>query len=184
MVDIKITTTMELELKTAFDLVYSSTSKKMYKEALEIGALDMLAEVDPIKASELKIGRYAKLIEEEQNKQANYKLIQQLTKKEVKKEVEEDLDVENNRLEKYEERKISLATQINNNSIDWKLISSPSIFNFKTPSEVELWTREHLLKDGLIGCENCRKWKPAEQYCPDKKTLTKSNTTCRNFKKR
>ena len=159
---------MELELKTAFELALSTNTKR-YKEALEKGALDMLAEIDPLKASELRISRYMKLIEEEQEKQANFKLIQQLTKKEVKKEAEEDNSIEIIRLQKFNDGKQSMANQLNNNSIDWKVIAAPNILNFKTPYEAETWTREQLFKHKLIGCANCRRWKPAEQYCPDKK---------------
>lgn len=183
MVDIKVTTVIELELKTAFELALSSNPKK-YKDALERGALDMLAEIDPLKASELRVSRYMQLIKEEEAKQANFKLIQQLSKKEAKKEVDEDQRTEITRLEKYEETKVSIANQVNNNSIDWKVISAPNLLNFKTPYECETWTKDKLCKDKLIGCENCRKWKPAEQYCPNKKSITKANQTCRNFVKR
>lgn len=183
MVDIKVTTVMELELKAAFELALSSNPKK-YKEALEKGALDMLSEIDPIKASELRIARYMELIKEEQEKQADFRHIQQLSKKEVKTEVSEDTKIENNRLDKYSESKSSISTQVNNGFIDWKVIASPTVFNFKTPYEAETWTKEMLLKDQLIGCENCRRWKPVEQYCPDKKNITKPTQTCRNFKKK
>lgn len=181
MVDIKVTTVIDLELKTAFELAFSSNPKK-YKEALDRGALDMLAETDPLKASELRVTRYMQLIKEEQEKQSQFKLIQQLSKKEVKKEAEEDKSIEKNRLLKYNDSKQSMANQVNNNSIDWKVIAAPNILNFKTPYETEIWTREQLFKDKLIGCANCRRWKEAEQYCPEKKGLTNANQTCRNWK--
>jgi hypothetical protein len=182
-VDIKVTTVMDLELKTAFELAFASNNKR-YKEALDRGALSMLEEQDPLKASELRVARYLQLIKEEQEKQENFKLLQKITKKEAKKQTEEFSNIEKNRFNKYEDGKPSFAYQVNNNTVDWKHLSSPSILNFKTPYETEIWTKEQLLNDKLIGCQNCRKWKSEEQYCSYKKSITKPEKTCKDFKRK
>jgi hypothetical protein len=183
LVDIKVTTVMDLELKTAFELAFSA-NKSRYKEALDRGALAMLEEQDPLKASELRVSRYLQLIAEEERKQEELKYIQKVTKKEAKKEVQELSLIETNRRTYYEGARDSLVFQIHNNSIDWKHLSAPSRLNFKNAAETEAWTREQLFQDQLIGCENCRKWKSAEQYCSLRKQITSPARTCRDFKKK
>lgn len=183
LVAIKITTVMDLDIKSKFDMAIA-THHKSYKDALELGALKILEEIDPETAAELRIQKYSKILNEEEEKLKNYRLLKQMNKQEVKQQNIANSRIDRTRLEKYEENQKNLAVQVNKGTIDWKIIASPNILNFKTPYEAEIWTRDQLFKDGIIGCGNCKKWDSENQYCPIKKALTKSTITCINFKQK
>ena len=179
MVTVKVTTVMDLEIKLAFDLTASEHHKGV-KDALEFGALDIIAEVDPIKATELRIQIMEQKLAEERQALANYNLIKE-TKKVIP--VQDHAYQENNDEElqiKYTKYRDSLAIQVNNKSIDWKVIKG--IFEMKLESQVEKYVVQKLMDDGLTGCENCRKWK--EGRCNVSKRMSDAEFTCHNFSKR
>ncbi|MEN6290683.1 MAG: hypothetical protein ABFD07_01530 [Methanobacterium sp.] len=146
MVTDKVTTVIDLEIKLAFELT-KSEHHKGYKEALEMGALAIIAEVDPVKASQLRIQKMEQMLAEERQALANYELIKQVKKPEVKKEDDNELDKirdvkyqENLRMLKFQAKKPHL--------FDWSTLQG--VFRFKTKAETEDYVKGRLKADGYM----------------------------------
>lgn len=181
MVSIKITTTIDLDVKTTFDLL-GSVHKKTYRDAIEAGAISIISEVDPEKALEMRLSRQEQEIAETRQALAQVRLSKQIEKESAKKESEETSAIDQLREEKYQEYRISLANQVNRKTIDWKRIQG--IFDFKTGLETEEYILERLRNDQLINCEHCRRWKADDQYCIYSKQIKAATSTCKNWKQR
>jgi hypothetical protein len=144
----KATIAIDMELKLAF-LLTKDHHHKEFKDALELGVLTIIDEVDPEKASELRIRILEQKLEEERQNLANYKLAKQMRKPESKKQKNVDLGLEKVRLEKFEPRKDTLAYQVKNGKIDWKTISD--LFMFNSTNEAREWTLNKLQEAELLG---------------------------------
>ncbi|AKB37380.1 hypothetical protein MSSAC_2790 [Methanosarcina siciliae C2J] len=178
MVTVKVTSVIDLEIKLAFDLT-SEQHHKGIKDALELGALSIISDVDPIKATELRIQMMEQKLAEERQTLSNYKLMKEMEKTQAQKPAEQEPDDENLQ-GKYDKHRDSIALQINRKTIDWKTIKG--LFEVKSETEVKNYVTQKLREDGLIGCANCRKWDDGK--CKLSKQPSDSEFTCRNFSKR
>jgi hypothetical protein len=178
MVTIKITTLIDLDVKTTFDLL-SSIHKKNYRDAIESGALSIISEADPEKALEMRLAKQEQEISETRQALAQVRLNKELKKQTVEIELKEVSDTEKIRLEKYENDKQALANQVNRHTIDWKVIQN--LYVFKSILEAENYITGKLMDDKLIGCEHCKKWRPNETYCTLSKKVISATQTCRNW---
>lgn len=148
MVSDKVTTTADLKLKLEFEMTFGS-SKVDYKKALEEGMLKRIEEVNPVKACEMRIEKLKRILEEEEAKLANYKLLEQMEKITPKKQTKNvDPNLERLRLDKFEKWKESLAFQVNTGNIDWKKIMEIYVFNSTT--EAREWIISHLKEGELL----------------------------------
>jgi hypothetical protein len=129
----------------------SETHKKNYRDAIELGALTIISEFDPEKASELRIQKYQMLLEEEQQKLANYRLIKQLKKPEPKKQnkTTSDSTIEKMRLDKFSANKLTIAKQVQKGNADWKKFAE--VYFFDSPNEARKWTMAQLQEAELLG---------------------------------
>lgn len=146
LVNDKVTTAIDLEYKLAFELTKDQHNKG-YKEALEIGVLSIIAEVDPVKAAQLRIQKYEQLLAEERQLLANYELIKQVRKPEVKKHDEELDKITQLRNEKYAAHFDSLKRQALKKSLQWDTLQS--LFRFKNKFETEDYILGRLREDGV-----------------------------------
>ncbi|AAM07181.1 predicted protein [Methanosarcina acetivorans C2A] len=125
------------------------SGKAVYKDLLEEGMLRRLEEVNPIQACELRIERLKRSLEEEETKLANYRLLDQMSKTETKRQTKNvDPSLERLRLEKFEKWKESLAIQVSNGKIDWK--TNMTIFLFDSLSETREWVLSKLKEADLL----------------------------------
>jgi len=138
---------MDLETKLAFELTMDLHNKS-YKDALELGALSIISDVDPEKASELRIRKMEQMLAEERQALANYKLIKKVTKPEVKKQDEEINKLEQYREEKYQSNVEALKRQAKNNRFQWDTLQT--LFRFKNRFETEDYIKGRLKADGFM----------------------------------
>lgn len=178
MVTIKITTLIDLDVKTTFDLL-SSIHKKNYRDAIESGALSIISEADPEKALEMRLAKQEQEISETRQALAQIRIDKEIKKQTAENESKEVSDTEIIRLEKYENGKQALANQVNRHTIDWKVIQK--LYGFKSIIEAESYITGKLMDDKLIGCEHCKKWRPNDQYCTVSKRITSATHSCRNL---
>lgn len=171
-----MTTAIDLEIKLAFELTKPEHNKG-YREALELGALAIIAEIDPIKASQLRIQKMERLLAEERQTLANYELIKQVKKPEKKQE-----EVQNTKwLEKYELNKVTMATQVNRKFVEWRKVAEN--WGIDNAKEAEEKVIEQLKKDGLFGCIVCQKCNTKSQYCSTYRKVVDSYNSCQNWVK-
>lgn len=133
---IKITTLIDLAIKTEYDLI-SREHHKNYRDAIELGALNIISQYDPEKASELRIQMLEQELDEERKALANYRLIKQLQPATPKSSKQKDPEIEQKRLDKFKLKKEVLLTQYSNGSLDWT--KNAGVFWFKTANEVRDW---------------------------------------------
>jgi len=133
---IKITTLIDLAIKTEYDLV-SHDHHKNYRDAIELGALNIISQYNPEKASELRIQMLEQELDEERKALANYRLIKQLQPTEPKYKKQTDPNIEQKRIDKFQLKKDVLLTQYNNGSLDWN--KNAGVFWFKSANEVRNW---------------------------------------------
>jgi hypothetical protein len=143
----KVTTNMDLELKAAFQSL-QFLHKKDFRAAVERGALEFIAEVDPEKALELEISLLEKQVMEKREALAQYRVIKNSNAqlKQVKKN--EDPSLERMRLEKFEKWKESLVIQVSNGKIDWK--TNMTLFMFDSIPETRDWILTKLQEAELL----------------------------------
>ncbi len=147
LVTAKVTTNMDLETKLAFELTMD-LHHKSYKDALELGALSIISDVDPEKASELRIQKMEQMLAEERQALANYKLIKKVKKPEIKKQDEEINKIEQYREEKYQSNVEALKRQAKNNRFQWDTLQT--LFRFKNRFETEDYITGRLKTDGYM----------------------------------
>lgn len=140
---IKVTTLIDLAIKTEYDLI-GRDHHKNYRDAIELGALNIISQYDPEKASELRIQMLEQELAEERQALANYKLIKQLQPAEPKSKKQTDPDIEQKRIDKFKLKKDVLLTQYNNGSLDWN--KNAGVFWFKSANEVRNWMVPLLLE--------------------------------------
>lgn len=143
MIQARVNTTMSYELKTAFMSLQSKHGKDM-KDAIERGALEIIADVDPEKALELEI-----VFHEEQALLKKQQLAEYRASKQLNNVTSQDDCLENIRLEKFESRKTALATQVKGGKADWKTIAE--VFMFDSPAKAREWTLRNLKEECLLG---------------------------------
>ena len=81
--------------------------------------------------------------------------------------------------ELYKQHKEGLAYQVNNGTIDWKIIKG--VFDMRSEQAAKKYVVFALKTDGLICCMNCVKWK--DGICKESKQKTDGSFTCKNFSK-
>jgi len=140
---VKITTLIDLTIKTEYDLL-NKTHNKNYRDAIELGALAIISQYDPEKASELRIQKLEQELAEERQALANYKLIKQLPPS-PSKSSKPDPDIEQKRIDKFNTKKEVLFKQYTTGSLDWT--KNASVFWFKTANEVRDWMLPLLQED-------------------------------------
>lgn len=145
---IKITTMIDFAIKKEYDLV-SKANHKNYRDAIETGALEIISQYDPEKAAELRIKKLEQQLAEERQALANYQLIKQLKSNEKSKEPEQDIELEKMRNDLFREKSESLAIQVKNGCVNWKLISE--LFLFDTPKEARIWILRKLQELNSLG---------------------------------
>jgi hypothetical protein len=138
---------MNMGIKLAFELTRDKHHKD-FRQALEAGALAIIADVDPVRAAELRIEMLEQELNDEKQKLANYQLAKQLQKTDTKKQSKTDNGLEKIRLEKFEKWKESLAMQVENGRIDWK--QNMNTFLFNSPTEASDWILAKLKEADLL----------------------------------
>jgi hypothetical protein len=83
--------------------------------------------------------------------------------------------------ELYKQHRESLAYQVNNGTIDWKIIKG--VFDMRSEQAARKYVMFALKSNGLVCCMNCAKW-TRDEICKDSKQKTDAPSTCRNFAKR
>jgi hypothetical protein len=78
------------------------------------------------------------------------------------------------------QHKESLAYQVNNGTIDWKIIKG--VFDMRSERIAKNYVTSSLKTEGLICCMNCAKW-TKDEICKESKQKTDATFTCKNFAK-
>lgn len=94
---------------------------------------------------------------------------------------EEDGEKEEELSGLYKQHKESLAYQVNNGTIDWKVIKG--VFDMRSEHAAKKYVLFALKSNGLICCMNCAKWSK-DEICKESKQKTDGSLTCNNFTKR
>lgn len=148
LVAIKLTTNIDLDIQTAFKLT-ETIHGKTFRDAIELGALTIISEVDPEKACELKILKMEQMLAEERQALANYQLIKQIKKPEVKKQEDEAEKLEKYREEKYQENLQMFKFQAKKPHLfDWGKLQD--VFRFKNRVDTEDYIKGRLKADGFM----------------------------------
>lgn len=123
--------------------------KAVYKDLIEEGMLKRIEEINPIKACQLRIERYKRLLDEEEAKLANLQLLDKMSKLDPKKKKRTiDPKIETMRLTKFNQLKPNLASQVRRGNADWGKIAE--VFVFDSTSEARDWTITKLQEECLI----------------------------------